>query len=182
MPVLPDLLESGLDLVLCGTAAGRKSAEAQAYYAKAGNRFWPTIYAVGLTPRRLAPQEYRELLRWRIGLTDVAKEHIGQDADIDRALVDVAALHARIEAVRPAILALTSKNAASYALGLPTGRIPYGFQPETIGTTLLFVLTSPSGAAGSNWSIEPWHALADAVRALRRQPPRTSVVMPSATN
>lgn len=167
MPVLPDVLEPGLDLVLCGTAAGRKSAEAGAYYAKPGNRFWPTLHEVGLTPRRLQPHEYRALLEWRIGLTDVAKEHIGQDAEIDAALVDVAALHARISAAAPAIMAFTSKNAASYALGLPTGRIPYGFQTETIGPTRLFVLTSPSGAAGSNWSIEPWRALAAAVSELR---------------
>ena len=56
MPILPDVLESGLDLVLCGTAAGRKSAEMLAYYAKPGNRFWPTLHAVGLTPRRLHTQ------------------------------------------------------------------------------------------------------------------------------
>ena len=168
MPILPDVLEPELDLVFCGTAAGRKSAEVQAYYAKPGNRFWPTLHAVGLTPRRLQPYEYRELLRWRIGLTDVAKEHVGQDADIDPTLVDVAALHARIAAVAPAIVAFTSKNAASYALSKPTGRIPYGFQTETIGPTRLFVLTSPSGAAGSTWSIAPWHDLAAAVASLRR--------------
>jgi TDG/mug DNA glycosylase family protein len=168
MPILPDLLEPGLDLVLCGTAAGRRSAEAQAYYAKPGNRFWPTLHETGLTPRRLQPHEYRALLQWRIGLTDVAKEHIGQDADIDPALVDVAALHGRIGAAAPVIVAFTSKNAASFALGKPTGRIPYGFQPETIGATRLFVLTSPSGAAGSNWSIEPWRALAEAVAELRQ--------------
>ena len=167
MPILPDVLEPGLDLVLCGTAAGRKSAEAQAYYAKPGNRFWPALHEVGLTPRRLQPHEYRELLRWRIGLTDVAKEHIGQDADIDPTLVDVAALHARIRAVSPAIMAFTSKNAASFALGRATARIAYGFQGETIGPTRLFVLTSPSGAAGSNWSIEPWRTLAAAVAELR---------------
>lgn len=174
MPILPDLLAPGLDLVLCGTAAGRKSAEAQAYYAKPGNRFWPTLHQVGLTPRRLQPQEYHELLKWGIGLTDVAKEHIGQDADIDPTLVDVAALHARVRAAAPAIVAFTSKNAASFALGKTTARIPYGFQPETIAATRLFVLTSPSGAAGSNWSIEPWRMLAAAVGALRRTDLRDS--------
>jgi TDG/mug DNA glycosylase family protein len=144
----------------------------RAYYAKPGNRFWPTLHEVGLTPRRLQPHEYRKLLQWRIGLTDVAKEHVGQDADIDAGLVDVAALHARIAVVAPAIVAFTSKNAASYALSKPTGRIPYGFQTETIGSTRLFVLTSPSGAAGSNWSIAPWRELAKAVADLRALRPR----------
>ena len=167
MPVLPDVLEPGLLLVFCGTGAGRKSAEVGAYYAKPGNRFWPTLHAVGLTPRQLKPLEYRDVLKWRIGLTDVAKEHVGQDAEIDLTLVDAAALAARIGAYAPKIMAFTSKNAASLFLGRPTGRIDYGFQDETIGPTRLFVLTSPSGAAGSNWSIEPWRALARALAAVR---------------
>jgi TDG/mug DNA glycosylase family protein len=168
MPVLRDVLEPGLVLVLCGTGAGRKSAEVGAYYAKPGNRFWPTLHAVGLTPeRQLKPLEYCNLLNWRIGLTDIAKEHIGQDAEIDLALVDAAALAARISACAPKIMAFTSKNAASLFLGKATGRIDYGFQDETIGPTRLFVLISPSGAAGSNWSIEPWRALANAVAIAR---------------
>ncbi len=167
MPLLPDVLQPGLTLVFCGTGAGRKSAEVGAYYAKPGNRFWPTLHAVGLTPRQLKPLEYRAVLKWGIGLTDVAKEHIGQDAEIDLTLVDVAALAARIGAAAPKIMAFTSKNAASLFLGKPTGQIPYGFQPETIGPTRVFVLTSPSGAAGSNWSIAPWQALAEAVAAAR---------------
>jgi TDG/mug DNA glycosylase family protein len=64
-------------------------------------------------------------------------------------------------------MAFTSKNAASLFLGKATGRIDYGFQDETIGQTRLFVLTSPSGAAGSNWSVEPWRALANAVAIAR---------------
>ena len=168
MPVLRDVLEPGLVLVLCGTGAGRKSAEVGAYYAKPGNRFWPTLHAVGLTPeRQLKPLEYRNLLNWRIGLTDIAKEHIGQDAEIDLTLVDAAGLAARISACAPKIMAFTSKNAASLFLGKATGRIDYGFQDETIGQTRLFVLTSPSGAAGSNWSVEPWRALANAVAIAR---------------
>jgi TDG/mug DNA glycosylase family protein len=163
MPVLPDVLEPGLRLVLCGTGAGRKSAEVGAYYAKPGNRFWPTLHAVGLTPRLLRPLEYRDLLKFGIGLTDIAKEHIGQDATIDLTLVDATALKARISACAPAIMAFTSKNAASLYLGKLTGGIDYGFQQETIGPTRLFVLTSPSGAAGSSWSSEPWRMLARAV-------------------
>jgi TDG/mug DNA glycosylase family protein len=163
MPVLPDMLEPGLLLVLCGTGAGRKSAEVGAYYAKPGNRFWPTLYEVRLTPRLLKPLEYRDVLKFGIGLTDIAKDHVGQDDAIDLALVDAGALAARISACAPAIMAFTSKNAASLCLGKPTGRIDYGFQPENIGPTRLFVLTSPSGAAGSNWSIEPWRMLARAV-------------------
>ena len=167
MPVLPDVLAPGLALVFCGTGAGRKSAAAGAYYANPGNKFWRTLHEVGLTPERVAPHAFRSLLALGIGLTDVAKEHIGQDAEIDLAGVDPAALRRRISRVAPAILAFTSKRAASLYLGQPTGGLAYGFQQEMIGRTRLFVLTSPSGAAGSHWDVRPWRELAGAVRDMR---------------
>lgn len=165
MPILPDVLAPGLAIVFCGTGAGAWSAKVGAYYGKPGNKFWPTLHAVGLTPRLLAPAEYPLVLSFGIGLTDVAKEHVGQDDAIDLSLVDAAALHHKIEHFAPADLAFTSKKAASLALGRPTGTIPYGLQPDRIGRTRLHVLTSPSGAAGSYWSIEPWRALAASARA-----------------
>lgn len=162
MPVLPDVLQPGLRIVFCGTGAGAWSAKVGAYYGKPGNKFWPTLHSVGLTPRRLAPADYREVLLYGIGLTDVAKEHIGQDDAIDLSRVDAAALRDKILTYRPERIAFTSKRAASLALGQPTASFAYGLQAERIGATRIHVLTSPSGAAGSFWSIEPWRALAEA--------------------
>lgn len=160
MPVLPDVLAPGLDIVFCGTGAGAWSARVGAYYGKPGNRFWPTLHAIGLTPRRLDPAEFQCVTAFGLGLTDVAKEHVGQDDAIDLARVDAGALHDKIAAFAPRFLAFTSKRAASLALGRPTGSILYGEQAERIGASRLFVLTSPSGAASAYWSIEPWAALA----------------------
>src|SRR3546814_14513308 len=83
-PVLPDVLAPGLRLVFCGSAAGRKSAELGAYYAGPGNKFWPTLYEIGLTPRHFRPQEFRELRTPGIGLTDLAKSASGADADLPK--------------------------------------------------------------------------------------------------
>jgi len=80
--VLPDLLLPGLRVVFCGTAAGTVSALRGAYYAGPGNRFWATLAATGLTPRRLAPEEFPQLLRFAIGLTDLAKSVSGADVDL----------------------------------------------------------------------------------------------------
>ena len=164
MPVLPDVLRPGLRLVFCGTGAGEKSAAVGAYYAKPGNRFWPTLHAVGLTPRRLAPHEFPQVLAYGIGLTDVGKEHVGQDSRLAVTPADVALLRAKMLDSAPGILAFTSKKASSFVLGRPTGRIFYGPQDETIGATRLFVLPSPSGLATSYWTIEPWRALAAVAR------------------
>ena len=56
--MLDDVLEPGLSVVYCGTAAGTRSAAVRQYYAGRGNKFWPILHEVVLTPRLLAPSEY----------------------------------------------------------------------------------------------------------------------------
>jgi len=163
---VPDLLAPGLRLVLCGTALGRRSAQARAYYAHPANLFWRTLHEVGLTPERFAPGDYPRLLAYGIGLTDLAKRHFGNDAELPADAFDRAALEAKIHQFAPAILAFTSKRGASGYLGRPTGRIALGLQPETVGATRLFVLPSPSGAARGHWDRAVWAELAALVRAL----------------
>ncbi|RDI97872.1 mismatch-specific DNA-glycosylase [Dyella solisilvae] len=159
--ILPDLLRPGLSLVFCGTAAGRRSASEQAYYAHPGNRFWHALHAVQLTPRLFAPAEFPLLLSLGIGLTDLAKHHAGNDDELPRDAFDVAALQARITHHAPGVLAFTSKMAARAALGRAAG---YGLQSECFGATRLFVLPSPSGQARGHWDLGPWRELAALVR------------------
>ena len=163
-PILPDLLQPGLALVFCGTAAGRRSAAERAYYAHPGNLFWRALFEAGLTPRLLAPAEFPLLTGYGIGLTDLIKRHSGNDADLPRDAFDAPALRARIERHAPRLLAFTSKNAARAALG---HAVDYGMQEETLGQTRLFVLPSPSGQARGHWDIGPWRALAAHYRAAR---------------
>ncbi len=161
---VPDLLAPGLRLVFCGTALGRVSAERRAYYANPTNAFWATLHAVGLTPRRFAPQEWPALLDLGIGLTDLSKGHFGNDADLPAEAFDVAALKAKVAIYAPRVLAFTSKTGAAAVLGRGTGRIALGFQPEMLGPTRLYVLPSPSGQARVYWDRSAWEALAEAVR------------------
>jgi TDG/mug DNA glycosylase family protein len=111
--VLPDLLQPSLRLVICGTAAGNASAKREAYYAGRGNRFWEVIYNIGLTPMRLRPEEYLGVLKYGIGLTDLAKHEFGSDATLPSGCFDSARLRTKIEMVRPRILAFNGKRAAS---------------------------------------------------------------------
>jgi double-stranded uracil-DNA glycosylase len=155
--VLEDLLRPGLQVVFCGTAAGTASARAQAYYAGPGNAFWRTLYATGLTPAQLAPSEYRRLLNFGIGLTDVCKVRHGSDAEVGTEEFDVEGLSARIAAVEPAYLAFNGKNAAR---GVLERDVKLGPQEERIGGATVWVLPSTSGAARSYWDIDPWQELA----------------------
>lgn len=155
--VLPDVLQPGLALVFCGTAAGRRSAADRAYYAHPGNLFWRALHQSGLTPRRLLPAEFPQLPGYGIGLTDLAKRHFGNDNELPHDAFDAAALTAKILFYAPRVLAFTSKNGARAALG---HAVDYGLQPQRIGATQVFVLPSPSGQARGHWSIAPWLALA----------------------
>ena len=167
--LVPDLLAPGLDLVLCGTAPSPASYRARAYYANPGNAFWATLHAVGLTPERLAPQRYPELLAWGIGLTDLNKTEYGSDHELSAQAMDVRALHAKIAKFRPAAIAFTSKHAAALGLGLKSPA--YGRHAELLEGAVTFVLASPSGRARSFWTLAPWRAAAAFVmeRRLRRE-------------
>jgi TDG/mug DNA glycosylase family protein len=166
-PVLPDVLEPGLDVVFCGTAAGTVSAKRGQYYAHPQNKFWRTLHALGLTPRLFAPGEYAALAHLGIGLTDIAKHVFGMDGELPpqslgRAAAD--ALRARIESHRPRILAFTSLTGGKRVLGPATA---FGEQARTIGATRLWVLPSPSPAAHWNWNESVWRALAQEVKTAR---------------
>jgi TDG/mug DNA glycosylase family protein len=161
--IVEDVIEPGLRVVFCGTALGTESARRRAYYAGPGNKFWPTLFAVGLTPRRLEPEEYPEVLEHGIGLTDLCKSRSGSDAEIGRSGFDVGALVRKVEANEPEWLAFTSKNAAKNGLGLKA--VDYGVQDDRLGGSQVFVLPSPSGAANGHWDVAPWRELAGLVGA-----------------
>jgi len=161
--VLPDLIQPGLRIVFCGTAAGTVSARRRAYYAHPQNRFWPALYAIGLTPRLMRPEEYPELPRWGLGLTDIAKHASGMDHELPPGALSAeacAALEAKIAAAAPDWLAFTSLTAGRLYLGRAAG---FGEQGERIGRTRLWLLPSPSPTAGWNWERHEhwWRALAD---------------------
>ncbi len=158
--IVPDLLAPNLRLVFCGTAPSRASAVARAYYARPGNRFWPTLHRVGLTPQRFLPHEYASLLDLRIGLTDLCKAHCGNDDELPVGAFDVAAFVRKIKRYQPRCVAFTSKNAAQTYLGR---KAEYGSQPETLGVTQFFVLPSPSGLATRFWDESVWRELAELI-------------------
>ncbi|KJV33151.1 mismatch-specific DNA-glycosylase [Luteibacter yeojuensis] len=162
--VLPDVLEPGLRLVFCGTAAGARSARDGAYYAHPGNRFWRAVFAVGLTPRLLVPAEFPLMPGFGIGFTDVAKFHHGNDNQLPRGAYDAIALHAKIERAAPRVVAFTSKQAGMAALGRRT--VATGRQAEPFAGAIAWVLPSPSGQARGSWNLATWQAMADEVRQL----------------
>ncbi len=160
--LLDDVIAPGLRAVFCGTALGTVSARVGAPYAGPGNKFWPTLHAVGLTPRLLEPVEFRQLTRWGLGLTDLCKTRSGSDAEVGGDGFDVPRLTALIERHRPGLLAFNGKRSAAAALG--RRRVGYGPQDRELGGVPTYVLPSTSGAASGHWEIEWWRRLATLVR------------------
>ena len=158
--ILPDLLQYGLHFVFCGTAAGNKSAERNAYYAGAGNLFYPTLAGCGFTPKLLKPFEYHELLKYNIGLTDLAKFHFGMDKDLKAEHYDTKSFEDKILKYQPRVLCFNGKKAAKVYFGFrKTSEVNYGIQERMIGTTRLYVAPSTSLQAISYWNDTIWSNL-----------------------
>ncbi len=158
---MPDLLAPDLRLVVCGSAAGTASAHRGAYYAGPGNKFWPILAEIGLTPRVLRPAEFPLLRDFGIGLTDLAKHAFGPDRTIGRGDYDAIGLEVRIRACRPALLAFNGKRAAEMFLGQ---KVAFGAQPSRPDFPAIVVLPSTSGLAAGHWDAAWWHAMAERVR------------------
>ena len=160
--VLPDVLDHGLILVFCGTAASDISARVGAYYANPTNAFWRTLHTIGMTPRLLQPTDFRDLLELKIGLTDLAKFTAGSDRTLKGRDFRRGRLRESICRFQPQIMAFTSKAAWRAWMGMSSRvAVSYGWQKEELEITRFYVLPSPSGAARRYWDLKPWQALAD---------------------
>lgn len=161
---LPDLLRPKLLIVFCGTAAGKASDRAGAYYAHPNNAFWDIIHEAGITATRLKPHEFPHLLEQNVGLTDLIKYGVGNDPEVRGATsADRGALKAKIELNSPKFLAFTSKRAGQ----LYFGKVVSLGEQSAIGSTRVYVLPSTSLTARWQWNetVHHWHEFARIVRA-----------------
>lgn len=156
LSVLPDILKPGLTVVFCGSAASSISAQQSAYYANPQNRFWRVLFEAGFTPNLLEATDFKAVIRFAIGLTDLAKKESGRDDQLSKHAYEAESLAAKIKRYTPRHLAFTGKKPAEAFLKIP---VAYGLQQEGIGPTKIWVLPSPSPAARRYWNSEPWQNL-----------------------
>jgi TDG/mug DNA glycosylase family protein len=157
---LTDILKNGLDIVFCGTAVGNKSAQSGAYYASSSNAFWKVLAQTGMTKEEILPVNYKDLLRYNIGLTDINKTESGMDKDVElNNDTDVAILRYKVQKYSPKILVFTSKEAAKAFFR--TNNVQYGLQSQVIGDTKVYVCPSTSGAARGHFDVKYWSELKD---------------------
>lgn len=108
--ILKDLLKPNLDIVFCDTAVGETSAAKQAYYSGPSNQFYFILYKAGFTPTVLNPEDYKQLLDYNIGLTDLVKYTSGNDNVLSKHDYDVKSLIEKILKYQTKILCFNGKK------------------------------------------------------------------------
>ncbi|MGM4896711.1 mismatch-specific DNA-glycosylase [Tardiphaga sp. 839_C3_N1_4] len=172
--LLPDVLDLGMKVVFCGTAAGRASVEAGSYYAHPSNKFWSVLAEIGLTDRKNRPHEFREVAKFGVGLTDLCKDEAGNDIDVRPTSAHRVVLAGKIEKYQPTFLAFTSIEAGKRYFGR---NVVLGMQQHRIQSTMIYVLPSTSPMAAWNWEAHKhhWHDLASLINEESAKGDRCSV-------
>jgi double-stranded uracil-DNA glycosylase len=140
-----DVIAPNLRVLFCGINPGLYSAVTGHHFARPGNRFWPTLYQAGFTPRLLAPSEERELLTFGFGITNLVPRATATADEL--APIELVAgqrrLQAKVKRYRPQVVAVLGISA--YRTAFAKRVITLGQQSERLADTVLWVLPNPSG-------------------------------------
>ena len=171
---IPDLIAPGLDVLFVGINPSLWSGAVGLHFARPGNRFWRALHEAGFTDRLLSPYEGRELMKRRIGVTNLVNRATASADELD--VADYQRGRRRIEAkvrrYRPQIVAFVGMGAYRVAFGRARAR--GGRQEERLAGATIWVLPNPSGrTAGYQMP-----ALARAFRELRRSLPGGTLTVP----
>ncbi|MGL6094603.1 MAG: G/U mismatch-specific DNA glycosylase [Fimbriiglobus sp.] len=143
--LVPDVIAPDLRVLFCGINPGLYTAAVGHHFGRPGNRFWPTLFAAGFTPRLFHPSEQRELLALGFGITNVVERATATADQLtrDEIVVGGKRLVEKVLRVRPRFLAMLGLGAYRVAFARP--KATTGLQPEGIGNTHVWVLPNPSG-------------------------------------
>jgi len=145
-----------LRLLIVGINPGLWTAAVNAPFAHPGNRFWPSLHRAGLTEHEvdashgLRADDEAHLAARGIGITNLIGRATARADQLSRTELRIggANLITRLDALRPATVAIVGITAFRTAYGLPTAHL--GHQdaasvegwPHSVG---LWVVPQPSG-------------------------------------
>ncbi|MGO3327689.1 G/U mismatch-specific DNA glycosylase [Gordonia sp. (in: high G+C Gram-positive bacteria)] len=148
---VPDLIGPDCRLLLCGINPGLWTAATGAHFARPGNRFYPALYAAGITDRLIdasdgmSEADEAALVGAGVGITNVVARATAKASDLarDEFVEGGKKLVQTVERVRPRVLAILGVTAYRTAFGVPKATV--GEQPDGLGGARLWVLPNPSG-------------------------------------
>jgi len=140
-----DVIAPGLRVLFCGINPGLYSGATGHHFARPGNRFWPTLYQAGFTPRQLNPGEQRELLTLGYGITNLVSRTTAaaDELSAEELLAGRRRLIGKLKRYQPRVLAILGIGAYRTAFQQPGAAL--GVQTQSVGDTILWVLPNPSG-------------------------------------
>ncbi len=144
MTVAP-VLAPDLTMLFCGVNPGLRSGATGHNFAGPSNRFWPTLHAAGLTPRRLRPEEDGELPRYGLGITNLVERttRAADELTADELREGAARLEVLVAGLRPRLVAVV--GLVAYRTAFRRRQAVMGLQEATIGGRPVWVLPNPSG-------------------------------------
>jgi TDG/mug DNA glycosylase family protein len=142
---VPDLVAPGLRVLFCGINPGLYTAAIGHHFGRPGNRFWPALHGAGFTPRLFAPWEEQQLLPLGIGITNMVPRTTAAASELspEEYLAGGKRLTALVTEYHPRVVAFLGIGAYRTAFARPKAVL--GLQAETIASSALWVLPSPSG-------------------------------------
>jgi len=140
-----DVIAPNLQVLFCGINPGLYSAVTGHHFARPGNRFWPTLYQAGFTPRLLAPSEERELLILGYGITNLVPRATATADELAREelVTGQRRLKAKVKRYQPQVVAVLGISA--YRTAFEQKVVMLGQQSERLADATVWVLPNPSG-------------------------------------
>jgi TDG/mug DNA glycosylase family protein len=143
---VPDIISEDLDVLFCGVNPGLWSAAVQHHFARPGNRFWKALHLSGFTEALIRPDDERQLLEHRLGITNIVDRATRSAIELGKPELQEGALHleAKARRWRPRCVAVLGVGAYRTAFRKP--RATLGLQPEMLASAHVWLLANPSGA------------------------------------
>ena len=145
MPQLGPIGGPGVRVLFVGINPSLRSAQVGHHFARPGNRFWPTLYAAGFTPRLLAPAEDGLLPSFGVGIVNFVSRPTRAASELT--VAELRAGGGWVEAIvrewQPRLVAVVGVVAYRAAFGRPHADM--GLQDEPVGGRPVWVLPNPSG-------------------------------------
>ena len=140
-----DVIAPGIRVLFCGINPGLYSAATGHHFARPGNRFWPTLYQAGFTPRLLHPSEERELLTLGYGITNLVPRATATADELssDELVEGQRHLKAKVKRFQPQVVAMLGIGA--YRVAFAQKVVALGQQSKGSVNSIVWVLPNPSG-------------------------------------
>jgi TDG/mug DNA glycosylase family protein len=149
--LVDDLVCEHVRILFVGINPGLWTAAANAHFARRGNRFWPALFAAGITPYEIdasdgmKPDDLRLLADLGVAITNVVPTASARADELTREQLRAGgvALEAKVRALQPRVVAVLGLTAYRGAFDRP--KATAGKQPDDMGSAELWVLPNPSG-------------------------------------